>query len=191
MCVLKIAPKEHVSKGWESREVGVRVSPPEMRTLLILTVYGEEYTTPCSAKACHRKKAANRYRNPPPETHRLHKHGADGVENTKRRLTITVRPTTCPTAASICFRTPSQAAETISDAVLATAREMETAQAGQADFFDALQNNMRSIPKLSGKFHFKTGSSEYQAATKRCVCMTFAATTGGTGARQWQDPDLS
>ncbi|CAM9588528.1 unnamed protein product [Hapterophycus canaliculatus] len=62
-----------------------------------------------------------------------------------------------------------EAAETISDAVLATAKEMETAQAGQADFFDALQINMRSIPKLSGKFHFKTGSSEYQAATRRCA----------------------
>ncbi|CAM9343925.1 unnamed protein product, partial [Scytosiphon promiscuus] len=59
-----------------------------------------------------------------------------------------------------------EAAETLSEAVLATAREMENAQPGQADFFDALQTNMRSIPKLAGKFQFKMGSSEYQAATR-------------------------
>ncbi|CAM9538820.1 unnamed protein product, partial [Ectocarpus sp. 13 AM-2016] len=59
-----------------------------------------------------------------------------------------------------------EAAETLSGAVLATAKEMETAPPGQADFFHALQSNMRAMPKLSVKFDFKTGTTEYEAAAR-------------------------
>ncbi|CBJ28671.1 conserved unknown protein [Ectocarpus siliculosus] len=59
-----------------------------------------------------------------------------------------------------------EAAERLSGAVLATAKEMETAPPGQADFFHALQSNMRAMPKLSGKFDFKTGTTQYEAAAR-------------------------
>lgn len=88
------------------------------------------------------------------------------IQQEESRFRIRLAPTS---SLLICLLTPSQAAETLSGAVLATAKEMETAPPGKADFFDALQSKMRSIPELAGKFDFKAGTSEYEAAARRCV----------------------
>lgn len=51
--------------------------------------------------------------------------------------------------------------------MLASAVEMKTKPAGQADFFETLTAKIDSMPSIKGKYEFKTGSSEYQAAVRR------------------------
>ena len=67
-----------------------------------------------------------------------------------------------------CPSTPPQAAEALSTAVLATAKEMEHKPAGCADFFEALKVHMASLPThSSGRFRLRENTNEYAAAARR------------------------
>ncbi|CBJ28670.1 conserved unknown protein [Ectocarpus siliculosus] len=59
-----------------------------------------------------------------------------------------------------------EAAEAISNAVLATAKEMESKPPGQADFFPTLQSKIAETPEITGKYDFKTNTTEYQTAAR-------------------------
>ncbi|CAB1101350.1 unnamed protein product [Ectocarpus sp. CCAP 1310/34] len=59
-----------------------------------------------------------------------------------------------------------EAAEAISNAVLTTAKEMESKPPGQADFFPTLQSIIAETPEITGKYDFKTNTTEYQTAAR-------------------------
>lgn len=53
--------------------------------------------------------------------------------------------------------------------MLATAKEMESKPPGHANFFPTLMAKIDSTPEITGKYDFKTSTSEYQAAARRLV----------------------